>query len=287
MFLRDATPLIFALLISLSVHIVVAPFFTTTEFVSPFAPPPNATHLETPMLEEQEVILGLEKSEAKTLTWIGYEQYQKHLARLSDVEQAAMELSASEPQPTIQEQVDEQLPPERGKLSEFVHTIAPITKSASEFINALQQLKFSFSSPAPKPSNHPAPKPPTESDEQDKPDVDPSDLEADATSIVEVPRENWKTGRPIATGGIVLRPRRPSFTAHQSVTNAPGGLTATLTIDRRGKPIQVHVLKGTGSASIDRSLVASLYKWRAAGDRIDALVEESTLNITIRISFTR
>ena len=34
--------------------------------------------------------LGIEKSEAETLTWIGYEEYQEHLARLSEVEQAAM-----------------------------------------------------------------------------------------------------------------------------------------------------------------------------------------------------
>ncbi|HAC08930.1 MAG TPA: hypothetical protein DCG14_04665, partial [Phycisphaerales bacterium] len=34
--------------------------------------------------------LGIEQSEAETLTWIGYEEYQEHLARLSEVEQAAM-----------------------------------------------------------------------------------------------------------------------------------------------------------------------------------------------------
>jgi hypothetical protein len=34
--------------------------------------------------------LGIEQSDAETLTWIGYEEYQEHLARLSEVEQAAM-----------------------------------------------------------------------------------------------------------------------------------------------------------------------------------------------------
>ena len=34
--------------------------------------------------------LGIEESEAETLTWIGYEEYREHLARLSEVEQAAM-----------------------------------------------------------------------------------------------------------------------------------------------------------------------------------------------------
>ncbi|MFB0986562.1 MAG: hypothetical protein QMB94_09705 [Phycisphaerales bacterium] len=34
--------------------------------------------------------LGIDESEAETLTWIGYEEYAEHLARLSEVEQAAM-----------------------------------------------------------------------------------------------------------------------------------------------------------------------------------------------------
>ena len=34
--------------------------------------------------------LGIEESDTETLTWIGYEEYREHLARLSEVEQAAM-----------------------------------------------------------------------------------------------------------------------------------------------------------------------------------------------------
>ena len=107
------------------------------------------------------------------------------------------------------------------------------------------------------------------------------------TVIDEVPRENWKTGRPISAEGIILRPRRPSFTAHQSISKAPNGLTALLVIDHRGRPIEVEIRSGTGSPSIDRSLVASLYRWRAAGEKIDAVVEGETINITIHISFSR
>ena len=40
---------------------------------------------------ESEVKLGIEESEANTVTFIGYEEYEKHLARLSEVEQAAMQ----------------------------------------------------------------------------------------------------------------------------------------------------------------------------------------------------
>ena len=40
--------------------------------------------------EEQPEELGIEESLAETPTWIGYEEYEEHLARLSEVEQAAM-----------------------------------------------------------------------------------------------------------------------------------------------------------------------------------------------------
>ncbi|MBC22693.1 MAG: hypothetical protein CMJ32_02095 [Phycisphaerae bacterium] len=42
--------------------------------------------------EEEEITLGIDESEAATLTWIGYEQYQEHMAMLAEQEQAAMTL---------------------------------------------------------------------------------------------------------------------------------------------------------------------------------------------------
>ncbi len=285
---RNATPLSIALVASLVIHLTVIPFLTTTGFASPFAPPHDASHLETPLLEKPEVVLGIDQSEASTLTWIGHEHYQKHLARLAQVEQAAMQIEQPSPQPTTPELVPEQAnKTSKNFLEEFTRTTAPITDAATKLIDALRDLQFSFASPTPPPSVRPTPSQEQVVVTKPKPVAEPSDLESDAASIVEVPRENWKTGRPIAAEGIILRPRRPSFTAHQSVTNAPGGLTALLVIDQRGRPIDVKVLRGTGSSSIDRSLVASLYRWRAAGEKIDAIGVDETINITIHISFSR
>ena len=49
----------------------------------------HAADQEEPDVEDVEV-LGIDESEADTLTWIGYREYEEHLARLSEVEQAAM-----------------------------------------------------------------------------------------------------------------------------------------------------------------------------------------------------
>ena len=53
-----------------------------------------------------EVALGIETSAASTLTWIGYERYQQHLAALAEIEQAAFRTNpAGEAQPSWDEGV--------------------------------------------------------------------------------------------------------------------------------------------------------------------------------------
>ena len=47
----------------------------------------------TPEPDEPEVKLGIDESEASTLTWIGYEEFQEHMARLAELEQAQFELA--------------------------------------------------------------------------------------------------------------------------------------------------------------------------------------------------
>ncbi len=46
--------------------------------------------------DEPEVKLGIENSEASTLTWIGYEQYQEHMARLAELEQARFDMGGGD-----------------------------------------------------------------------------------------------------------------------------------------------------------------------------------------------
>lgn len=78
-------------LLSLAIHLALGVVLVAT--VATGANPLSIEHpAATPPPDELEPpeVLGIEKSEADTLTWIGYEEYEKHLARLSEVEQAAM-----------------------------------------------------------------------------------------------------------------------------------------------------------------------------------------------------
>lgn len=47
--------------------------------------------------EEKKLELGIDDSEASTLTWIGYKEYQEHMARLADVEQAELQAGSAMP----------------------------------------------------------------------------------------------------------------------------------------------------------------------------------------------
>ena len=114
----------------------------------------------------------------------------------------------------------------------------------------------------------------------------PSDRDSTPTSIIRVSPEMWKSGKPLAGEGIVLRPRKPSFTANQMVSNAPSDLIAAIHLDNKGIPRDVEPIISTGSPSIDRALISSLYRWRATGEQIDSIDDDETLEIRIHLTFS-
>lgn len=272
---RDNIPIVLSIAISVGLHLTVIPFVYSDSPSMAYVPPAKASHLETPR-EEQEIELGIDESQASTLTWIGYKEYEEQRARFAAVEQAAMN-------------DDVELAKQPPSLEQLQRLIEPFREATKDLLEAMMQLEISMPPPLIVDS---IPIKPNHSDSEgvtSRPtsDANLSDRDSDATSIVRISPEHWKAGKPAAGEGIVLRPRRPSFTANQLVTNAPSSLVAALYIDKRGKPIDVLVLMGTGSGSIDRSIESSLYKWRASGDRINALEGEETVRIEIHITFSR
>jgi outer membrane biosynthesis protein TonB len=242
--------------------------------------PSKSTHLKTPIQEIPEITLGIDVSEVSTLTWIGYEEYEEQRARFAEVEQASMQV---ETPITNQNLLTE-------SFTALLEITAPITKVASDLANALQGIVIT--TPANKlpivvPTDKIPPAQKTVVTDNPQTDNKSSDRDSEATSLIHISADQWKSGKPLAAKGIVLRPRRPSFTANQLVSNTPGNLVAELHIDKNGKPMRVLILVSTGSRSIDRSLESSLYRWRASGEDIDALKENETIEITIHIKFSR
>ena len=273
---RDNIVIIVALASSVGMHALVLPMVYSDSPSMTFAPPVKATHLETHTFIK-DIDLGIDQSDESTLTWIGYDDYEEQIARFAEVEQASMkaEVDVSNSNPSL------------AIISQVTRPIVTMTK---KFLDALQAMNIRIASRAL----------PVKDRREIKQDtlVEPviakehtvgnsSDRDSDATSIIRVSVDKWKSGKPLAAKGIVLRPRRPSFTANQMVSYNPSDLVAELSIDNSGKPVEVSIVVSTGSSSIDRSLVSSLYRWRASGNRISALKNRDTIKITIHLMFSR
>jgi len=81
--------------------------FTQTEVTPDPADRPN----EEEPADEPEVTLGIEESDYATVTWIGYDEYEQHIAKLARIEQAEMSLDEAVPSPPVQP--DKPIPPEQ------------------------------------------------------------------------------------------------------------------------------------------------------------------------------
>ena len=342
--------------LSLSVHFfVLLPVLVFTMLIpkSPVQGEYAVDELQEMAQELDDVKLGLDESKQSSMTWVGYDTYQEHLAQLADVDQAAFTVgptgSQAPPGPQVpippQPQPTEQTPPTKDVSEETVtervlakppvgsplaaeNTVngAPALPTAAEprivteAATSEKPVTEPKPDPAPEPEGQeadPAPKteaepkpdpkpeeeppPPTpqpggggEGETEDVPDepaeeprpADASDKESDATSVIDVPQQNWKSGRPLASQGLELKPKRPSFTELQSLTSAPGDLGCEIRFGGDGRPVLASILHSSGDQRIDRVFLASLYGWRARGELLDALEDGQTANIQLRIVLT-
>lgn len=285
---RESAALPLALLGSIALHTIFIPVIYANKENMAHLPATKATHLDTPPVEDESVELGIDKSEEATLTWLGYEEYEEQRARFAEVEQAEMQAEVAIATPT----------PAQLAIDIAKNLAEPISQLSKELLEALQGIEISVPSRELEVQpdriestvalvHETQPNPAPETKEKVEQEGVASDRDSSATSTIKITPEQWKSGKPLAAKGIVLRPRRPSFTANQLVTNAPSDLVADLLINKKGKPTDVIIVYSTGSPSIDGSLIASLYRWRASGEQIDSLEDDETILISIHITFAK
>jgi hypothetical protein len=380
-------PLLMGFIVSLGLHALLLPplvlAMTATRDPSPisarFDPddftPPEEESIPAPE-DEPDVELGIDAPTPSTLTWIGYEEYERHLATLGLTDQAAFrdepagtlappggavapapmqpvaETEASEPEPTDATETDEapaEQPPPVAPPTELVNDSttppppalqAPFDEAAlatvSRMLGGVALDEPNQSEPIP-PATRPPDKapqtpdqsaetaseaeaehssrdktlerikeliaeaqrraaeaPPTEtaqpteqvrdSNSNDAPNAgDQANKESDPTSVIEVPLDQVELGKPVARQGLELQPQRPEFTRLMKATASPGNPLVQITFGRDGRPVRARVLTGSGDARIDHAIEVSLYRWRAKGNEIDALADEQTLDVQLRI----
>jgi hypothetical protein len=282
-----------------------------------FLPPPE----EPP--PDDSVKLGIDESTESTMTWIGYDEYEEHLAALAETDQAAFTDSAlggtpsepaSSPSPAAEPQPPDNAQDESGETSDPMAELeawleasqvgpGPVvgeptdptaeTQALEDLLDSLERMLSEAPDPQPRQEATPPqpPKPeqpaqPSEADAQPTPPgepADPSDQESDATSTKDVELDDIKLGKPFAAHGLRIKPRRPEFTTLTMLTSAPHDPLAELRFRRDGKPQRVRILKTSGDARIDEGILNSLYRWRASGKRLQELKKGETIPVRIKI----
>lgn len=328
------------------------------ELASAIEPPPPEPEPEAPKL-------GIEDSMAKTMNWIGYEDFEEHLARLGETDQAEFIMQptggggAPPPTPVAPESVTPRTstPPEAIETSPQPREITSAAPSLAERKtpsetdaqipdaalkpdqDRIQLQTADQTNPeaeegtdpddrAPKPGAEaeaePPPEEPTESKEEatepereepkeETPETPPStpkppspeppaapgkgpgegpgegdgngegaDRESDATSVVDVPPELWKRGRPLAARGVELQTRRPVLSTLTQISARFGSPLVEIKFNAEGRPVKATILVSSGDRRVDEPILDSLYRWRAKGQKLTELKKGETFDVKLR-----
>ena len=111
-----------------------------------------------------------------------------------------------------------------------------------------------------------------------------SDRESDATSVINVPPEKWRTGAPIAHKGVEILTRRPELPILTRLTTRPMHPVADLFFDNQGKPVSVKIVQSSGYPDdIDQPVIDALFRWRAKGTQVARLPEGKVARFRVRV----
>lgn len=273
--------------------------------------------------EEQKLQLGIDQDTPSSFTWIGYKEYEEHLAALSEVEQAANAIDQSgtpqtpsaESSELIKAITTEQFKIVKNELAALLERfkIMPIPPKAKPGMNpdvpqvtepglrsAIEKIREWLENVSETAKSKPATEPdetvvqaveakavetgrPGKPTEKPPDEGDPSDLESDATSTIDVPFEEIRLGKPVAGHGLELKPRKPDFTLLELMSARPRNPLIEISFPSSGIPKSAQLIEQTGNKNIDNAILNSLYAWRAKGKRLEELGEKETIKIRIRI----
>ncbi|MEO1009028.1 MAG: hypothetical protein AAFX79_10695 [Planctomycetota bacterium] len=286
--------------VSVLAHVALAVLVWQRADAAAMAASANASGPEIP------IKLGIDRSEAVTPTWLGFETPTPHSARLSTTEQSpltraegearddeASAAAASEPQPPAfsEAEVAEAMSRMVGDAGELIAQLrgrfAAARAEAAERARdaareAAREAEAAESTPRPESTSQTG----DDGEGEGSPGIE-DDREADATSrTVEI--ERAQLGRVVAAEGLRINTSRLELTDLQRFIGRPPSPLVELFFDYRGRVISARIPpgRGTGRSDIDASLTNAMYEWTAMGARIEAMVEgDEPLLVRMRIRF--
>lgn len=238
--------------------------------------------------------LGIERSPAVTMTWLGYEEAKPHEAPKADVEQAAFTLKSAraaiaQSAAQASERAVQMLGSLRAAFVLAARTMpageVPIT--AAEPVPATPDPPDAAANPAGAPSGAAEPSPPADPGEAGEPG-EASDRESDAASL-EPPAEAV-LGQPVAAEGLEIKTRRPDLSITARLRGGARNPVVHITFGRNGRVLRADYKEGmtTGNTELDTGLRASIFTWTATGENLEKIDPDDPragITVTLKLLF--
>lgn len=244
--------------------------------------------------EPEPTPLGLDRSRTVSVSWLGFETPTEHEAPRSAVEQSRLEVDpgrqggAVSPRQIVQAAAV-RAQQARQAAEAAASTVETMLLRAAEAIQLSREQAERAEQIAAAPAPPPQPAPPVESESPDtgvagEGEGQEAEKEADATALTEPMQIHL--GRTASGEGLeVFTQRPPRLTTLIRRTARPRNPLVDIHFKPDGAvgAARFREGEGTGYTSVDEPLLDAIYGWRARGERLDALGEDETLTVTIRI----
>ncbi len=262
-----------------------------------------------------QIRLGVQKSNAVTVNWVGFETPTEHVAEQSTVEQAALSpeigqeaTAAATPMttPEVAEPAEAQQPieaavaspPQPSTEQAVAETVASLVPMVSTMDDApsqevVEEVPVVVAQPAPESVEQPEVKPtaeatpaPSQASAQGSPGEEDR-RESDASSLSK--SLEYRPGRPLATEGLEITTVRPRYSVTTRSIARPRDPHITIEFDAKGVVKRAYFAKiegrvrSTGHEHVDGPLLDAIYRWKAEGLAIKDLKGDQTVAITIRV----
>lgn len=251
----------------------------------------DAAERTTPL--EIPIKLGIEKSEAVTPNWLGFETPTPHVAAPATVNQSELTQAQGDERDNlarafaaqVQAATTQTLSDARAMLEAFR---AELVRAQAEAMKDSQPEPAPAAETPPQPTSEPTQEPrPAEDDEQDG---SPGQKDTRAADAVSLPTDVRRTdlGNVVTGEGLKINTTRLHLTDLQRSMGRPPSPLVEIFFDHTGRVHRARIPAGRGSGrpDIDQALINAIYEWTAQGEKIDALEEgDPPLLVRMRIMF--
>ena len=265
--------------------------------------------------EEERIRLGIEESQASTITWLGFEEPTPHEAPEGVIDQAEFAIGdtpqgGAEVGPTVSPTNDGAIREAvQQRLASLMDSILRTTESVENALGVAQAETAVATSDDGAEAVEESPRPESQTggggaasgqtpaagvgdgepgDGEPEAEAGNSDRESPATAVKKPTRV--EPGQPAAAEGLEIKTVRPQWTHYTRLTARPGNPIVVVHFDAAGKVARASFKRSTGTKDVDGPLLDAVYRWHATGEALAELGgegEEETIELEFEIVLRR